>query len=114
MEDCIFCRIGKREIESMVVYEDREVIAFRDINPQAPVHILVIPKKHVAGVNDLGTEDQTLAGRLILVAQKVARQEGIARNGYRLVINSGEDAGQAVHHLHLHLLGGRKMKWPPG
>ncbi len=114
MDGCIFCKIGKREIESMVVYEDKDVIVFRDINPQAPVHILVIPKKHVAGLNDITADDQMLAGKLILVAQKVARQEKISESGYRLVINSGEDAGQAVQHLHVHLLGGRRMKWPPG
>jgi len=97
-----------------IVYQDEEITAFRDINPQAPVHILVVPSRHIPAVAALRPEDDALTGRLLLVARDLAEQEGIARTGYRLVINNGAQAGQSVDHLHLHLLGGRRMRWPPG
>jgi histidine triad (HIT) family protein len=114
MSDCIFCKIGAREIQSMVVYEDPEIIAFRDINPQAPVHILVIPKKHYGSPNEFEEQDGALLGRLMLAAQQIAQQEKIADRGYRMVLNCGQDGGQSVAHVHLHLLGGRQLGWPPG
>lgn len=114
MSDCIFCKIGAREIQSMVVYEDPEILAFRDINPQAPVHILVIPKKHYSSPNEFEEQDGALLGRLFLAAQQISRQEKIADRGYRMVLNCGQDAGQSVAHVHLHLLGGRQLGWPPG
>lgn len=112
MPDCIFCRIAKREIPSNIVYESDECVAFRDVNPQAPVHILVVPRKHVASLSE--TSDAPLVGRLSLVAAELAKKEGIAESGYRTVINTNADAGQTVFHIHLHLLGGRPMGWPPG
>ncbi|MFP4081019.1 MAG: histidine triad nucleotide-binding protein [Ectothiorhodospira sp.] len=114
MTDCIFCRIAQGEIPADKVYEDDQVVAFRDLNPQAPVHILVIPKRHVATLNDLPEEDTTLVGRLQQVAVQLARQEGIAEEGYRTVINCNPAGGQSVYHLHLHLMGGRQMAWPAG
>ncbi|MCG5534982.1 histidine triad nucleotide-binding protein [Ectothiorhodospira mobilis] len=114
MTDCIFCRIAQGEIPSDTVYEDDEVLAFRDLNPQAPVHILVIPKRHIATLNDLSAEDAGLVGRLHWVAAQLARQEGIAEDGYRTVLNCNPAGGQSVYHLHLHLLGGRQMAWPAG
>ena len=112
--DCIFCRIVRRQAPGDIVYQDEEVTAFRDINPQAPVHILVVPNRHIPAVAALGREDTGLAGRLILTARELAEREGIARAGYRLVFNNGPQGGQSVDHLHLHLLGGRPMRWPPG
>ncbi|MES9971403.1 MAG: histidine triad nucleotide-binding protein [Candidatus Thiodiazotropha sp.] len=114
MSDCLFCKFVSGEIEPDKVYEDDDVLAFRDINPQAPTHILIIPKRHIATLNELQPEDQALMGKLILTAQKVAQQEGIDQVGYRTVINCNEAAGQSVFHIHLHLLGGRNMQWPPG
>lgn len=114
MADCIFCKIAKREIQAMVVHETDEIMAFRDINPQAPVHVLVIPKKHYASVNDFTDADQGLIGKLALAAKNIARQEKLADRGYRLVWNCGVDGGQSVAHVHLHLLGGRALGWPPG
>lgn len=114
MAECLFCRIAAKEIPSDVVYEDELVLAFRDINPQAPVHLLVIPKSHVASVREIEEAHPLVASRLLRVARDLAAQEGVAESGYRLVVNTGRDAGQAVHHLHLHLLGGRGMAWPPG
>ena len=102
------------EIKADVIYEDGEVLAFRDINPQAPVHALVIPKRHISTLNDLGPEDQDIAGKLILTAGKVAEMEGISEQGYRTVVNCNAHGGQVVFHIHLHLLGGRRMGWPPG
>lgn len=110
----IFEKIIAREIPAEIVYEDDNVVAFRDIDPQAPIHILIIPRKVIATSNDLGTEDEELVGHMVTTAARIARQEGIADSGYRLVINCNKDGGQAVYHLHLHLLGGRPMKWPPG
>jgi histidine triad (HIT) family protein len=109
----IFKRIIDREIPAEIVYEDELCLAFRDVAPKAPVHVLLIPKKEIPAVEDLAADDQPLAGHLLLVAAKLARQLEL-NNGYRLVINCGPDAGQAVNHLHLHLLGGRPLGWPPG
>src|SRR5687767_14679704 len=111
-DSCLFCRIVRGEIPAKLVAETPECVAFRDINPQAPTHVLVIPREHVASLND--ARDPALVGRLALVAADIARQEGIADGGYRTVINTGADAGQTVFHIHLHLLGGRAMGWPPG
>ena len=107
--DCIFCKIVSGEIPSDKLYEDEELIAFRDINPQAPVHILIIPKLHIASTNELTIEHQKLITGLILAAKKLADRENIASSGYRLVLNCGQNGGQAVAHLHLHLLGGRRL-----
>ena len=112
MTDCLFCKMVAGEIKPDVVYEDDHILAFRDINPQAPVHILVIPKTHVATLNDL--DDSVLAGRLLQAAVKLAKKEGLAEEGYRTVLNCNEKGGQEVFHLHMHLLGGRQMTWPPG
>lgn len=112
--DCLFCKIAEGEMSADVVYRDDEVVAFRDINPQAPTHILVIPREHVASVNDLEAEHAPLVGRLYLAARELAEEEGIAEDGYRLVMNTGSEAGQSVFHIHLHLLGGRALSWPPG
>lgn len=112
MTDCLFCKIAAGIIKPDTVYEDSAVLAFRDINPQAPTHILIIPKVHVATLNDL--DDPQLGGKLLQTAAQIARQEGLAEQGYRTVINCNRDAGQAVFHLHLHVLGGRPMHWPPG
>jgi histidine triad (HIT) family protein len=112
--DCLFCRIAGGEIPADVIRSDPEMVAFRDIHPQAPTHVLVIPRKHIPSVNDLGSDDAELMGRLILMARELAREEGIADDGYRMVLNAGPDAGQSVFHVHLHLLGGRVFGWPPG
>ena len=109
MEDCIFCKIIKKEIPSNIVYEDVEIIAFRDINPVAPVHILVIPKKHIESLLDLKEEDELLVGKIYSVINKIAKQEQIAEKGFRVVVNCGEDGGQEVKHLHYHILGGKKL-----
>lgn len=114
MSECIFCKIAKGEIAAEIVYEDEEVVAFRDLNPQAPTHILLIPRKHIPTTNDLTEEDGGLMGKLLLAARDIARQEGIAEAGYRTVLNCNAAAGQTVFHIHLHLLGGRPMGWPPG
>ena len=114
MSDCLFCKMVSREIEPDIVYEDDHVLAFRDINPQAPVHVLIIPKRHISTLNDLEEGDAELIGRLHLAAKRVADQDGIAEAGYRTVFNCNEAGGQLVFHAHLHLLGGRAMGWPPG
>lgn len=111
--DTLFSKIIRREIPADIVYEDDLAIAFRDIQPQAPVHILVIPKKPIVKLADADSEDQALLGHLLLTVQRVAAQEGLT-NGYRTVINTGKDGGQTVYHLHIHLLGGRALAWPPG
>ena len=113
MSDTIFGKIIRREIPAHIVYEDDLALAFKDITPQAPTHILVIPKKPIPQLDAATTEDQYLLGHLLLTAKKVAQQVGLSK-GYRLVINNGKDGGQAVDHLHLHILGDRQMKWPPG
>lgn len=110
--DCLFCKIVRREIPAKLVYESDDCIALRDIDPKAPVHILVIPRDHIPSLD--AATDASLVGRLALVAAQIARQEGIAESGYRTVFNTNRDAGQTVFHLHLHLLGGRSMDWPPG
>ena len=109
----IFKKIIERQIPAVIVYEDDECLAFRDVNPQAPTHILVIPKREIPSVDALVDGDQSLVGRLVLVARKIAEQQGLA-GGYRLVVNCGADGGQTVGHLHIHLLGGRSLGWPPG
>ena len=112
--DTIFSKIIRREIPADIVYEDDEVLAFRDLNPQAPTHVLFIPKEPIATLDDATPEQAQLLGRLMLAVAAYARQEGIATPGYRVVINCGDQGGQTVYHLHLHLLGGRAMHWPPG
>lgn len=112
MSDCLFCKMITGEIKPDTVYEDESVLAFKDINPQAPTHILIIPKAHVPTLNDL--DDIALAGKMLLTAIQLAKQEGLAEDGYRTVFNCNEQGGQEVFHLHMHLLGGRQMKWPPG
>jgi histidine triad (HIT) family protein len=113
MKDCLFCRIIRGEIPARKVYEDEHTLAFEDINPQAPTHVLVVPKKHIAGLKEAKPEDAELIGRLHLIAAQIGRQRGI-EDGYRSVLNVGPRSGQSVFHLHVHLLGGRDMKWPPG
>ena len=112
--DCLFCKMVTGAIQPNKVFEDAEVLAFKDINPQAPVHVLVIPKRHIASANDLSDADAALIGKLFLAGRKIASDLGIAESGYRLVNNCGGDGGQTVWHLHLHMLGGRHMNWPPG
>lgn len=114
MDSCLFCGIAAGTIPSTPVYEDDDFVAFRDISPKAPTHILVIPRRHVASLNDLADGDADLAGRLLLAGRAVAAAEGLAEGGYRFVINCGDDGGQTVAHLHLHVLGGRALGWPPG
>ena len=114
MTDCLFCKISEGEIPCDKVYEDDDVLAFRDINPRAPVHILIIPRRHIATLNDFEEADLSIAGRLMLASRQIAAQEGIGEDGYRLVVNCNENGGQDVFHVHLHLLGGRRMNWPPG
>ena len=109
MNDCIFCKIINKEIPSSIVYEDSEIIAFRDINPVAPIHILVIPKKHIESLIDLKQEDELLIGKIYTVINRIAKQEGISEKGFRVIVNCGEDGGQEVRHLHYHLLGGKKL-----
>ena len=114
MSDCIFCQIARKEIETKLVHEDDYVVAFEDLNPKAPVHILAIPKEHIETVDDLNENHTTLVGRLVLTLKSLARERGLGDTGYRLVANCRESAGQSVWHLHFHLLGGRAMGWPPG
>ncbi|XXX76885.1 histidine triad nucleotide-binding protein [Sorangium sp. So ce134] len=111
---CIFCKIANKEIPSKVVLEDEHLIAFHDVNPQAPTHVLVIPKRHIAGIAQAAPEDEAVLGRLLLAARRVAELTGIAESGFRTVVNSGANAGQTVFHLHVHVIGGRSMAWPPG
>ncbi len=112
--DCLFCKILAGEIPADIIYESDTAIAFRDINPQAPTHVLVIPRKHIATINDIDDEDRLLVGSLYAAAKEIAAGEGIADSGYRAVMNCNEGAGQSVFHIHLHVLGGRPMGWPPG
>lgn len=114
MSDCIFCKIVAGDIPANKVYEDEHVVAFHDLNPQAPVHMLVIPKKHISTSNDIQPDDAELVGRMFLAAQQIARDKGISESGYRKVMNCNAEAGQTVFHIHLHVLGGRPMGWPPG
>ena len=111
-DSCLFCRIVRGEIPAKIVRQDEHTVAFRDIDPKAPTHIIVIPKRHVASLNE--ATDAPLLGRLLLAAREIAEGEGLAQSGYRTVINTGADAGQSVHHVHLHVIGGRAMAWPPG
>lgn len=115
MADCLFCKIAGGEIPSKFVYEDESVVAFRDINPQAPTHILIVPKKHIQSVADFQADDKDLAAHILIdVIPKLAKDFGVAENGFRVVVNTGEEGGQTVNHLHFHLMGGRSMTWPPG
>jgi histidine triad (HIT) family protein len=113
MTDCLFCKIANREIDSNIVLESEDVVAFRDINPAAPTHVLVIPKRHISSAHELGAADGDLLGQMFAALGKIAEDEGIA-GGHRIVTNIGPDAGQSVHHVHFHLIGGRSMSWPPG
>lgn len=114
MSGCLFCRIISREIPGKIVFEDEHSLSFEDVNPKAPVHLLIIPKQHIDQLAHLSPDNQEIMGRLFLIANRLAREKGIAKTGYRTVINNGEEAGQTVFHLHLHLLGGREFAWPPG
>ncbi len=111
---CIFCRIASKEVEAKIVYEDEKVMALEDVNPQAPAHLLVIPKNHIPTLQDIGNEESGLMDTLFFVINRMAKVRGLSEKGYRVVVNSGPAGGQTVYHLHLHLLGGRNMKWPPG
>lgn len=113
-QDCLFCRIAARAIPAQVVHETEHLLAFRDIDPKAPVHVLIIPKRHIASVNAVGAGDASLLGELFVAARAIAEAEGLTDDGYRLVVNTGTGAGQTVWHIHLHLLGGRDLRWPPG
>lgn len=114
MDNCLFCRIIKGEIPSEKVYEDEIVFAFKDIKPEAPSHVLIIPKKHISNINELESEDEAIIGHIYTAAKKIARDLGVDKTGYRVVANCGNDAGQTVYHIHFHLLGGRSLTWPPG
>ena len=114
VQDCLFCKIAGGEIPSEFVYEDDDCVAFNDISPQAPTHVLIIPKKHIASLDKTASDDKELLGHLMLAAASIARDKGFANNGYRTVVNTNEDGGQTVFHLHVHLLGGRKFIFPPG
>ena len=114
MNDCIFCKIIARKAPAQILYQDEQVTAFRDIHPVAPTHVLVVPNRHIASVNDLAEADELLAGHLFLVARIIAIQEGIDQSGYRLIANSGPNSGQLVFHLHLHVIGGQRMRFPMG
>lgn len=113
-KDCLFCRIVDGDLPADIVFEDDTLIAFRDINAKAPTHILLIPRRHIATMNDLQNGDESLAGELFITAARIAADEGLAEDGYRVVMNCNEAAGQSVFHIHLHLMGGRRMGWPPG
>jgi histidine triad (HIT) family protein len=112
--DCLFCKVANGDVPAELIYEDDKVVAFRDIAPQAPVHCLIIPREHIPSINDLNEEHTALMGHLIQVATKIASEQGVATDGYRLNINCNPQGGQTVYHIHLHLLGGRQMSWPPG
>ena len=114
MSECLFCKMVAGEIKPDVVFENDAVMAFRDVNPQAPLHVLVIPRVHIATTNDLTTENADIVGKLYLAAKQIAADEGVAEPGYRMVMNCNPGAGQSVYHIHLHVLGGRAMAWPPG
>jgi histidine triad (HIT) family protein len=114
MDQCIFCRIVERRVPARIVFEDDVIVAFEDTNPQAPIHILIVPRKHLTSLKDAIPDDAPLLGRLLMVAAQLARERGLELKGYRTVINTGSWAGQSVFHVHLHLLGGRVFRWPPG
>lgn len=114
MDDCIFCKIVNRQIPSRIVYEDDSILAFHDIDPKAPVHVLVIPKQHISSINEVTQENSQVIAHIFATMPRIAQQLGVKDSGYRVVVNCGKDAGQAVNHLHYHLLGGRSLTWPPG
>lgn len=114
MTDCLFCKIVAGDVPADIVYQDDDVVAFRDVNPQAPVHVLIVPRKHLSGYGNIADEDVPLLGKVARAAGRVAEQEGVATSGFRSVVNTGPAAQQSVRHLHLHVLGGRQMTWPPG
>jgi histidine triad (HIT) family protein len=114
MADCIFCKVATGEIDSKKVYEDADVVAFHDINKKAPVHILIIPRRHIATLLDISSDDLGLIGKIVAIATQLAKEHGISESGFRLVMNCNKDAGQSVDHIHMHLLGGRPLGWPPG
>lgn len=114
MKDCIFCKISEKKIPSKIVYEDKSCLAFEDLNPKAPVHILLIPKKHISNISSAKENDESLLGKLLAKAAMVAQKKVVEKSGYRVVINCGRDAGEQVPHLHFHILGGRNLNWPPG
>ena len=114
MTDCLFCKIREGEIPADIVYQDDDVMAFNDVNPQAPVHVLIIPKKHISTLNDAGDGDAEVLGKLFTAAKGIAKERGVDDDGYRTVVNCNEKAGQTVFHIHMHLLAGRFMTWPPG
>jgi len=116
MSECLFCKVRDGEIPAKLIYEDDDVLAFHDVNPQAPVHILIIPRKHISTVNELDVDagDERIMGKLFTTAKFIAAQEGVSEDGFRLVVNSNSRAGQTVFHIHMHLLAGRNMNWPPG
>lgn len=113
-QECLFCRIVAGEIPADIIYEDDACLAFRDIHPQAPTHVLIIPRQHIASLNEASQANESTLGRLLLAAASIAKSEGLSESGYRTVINTGAGAGQSVFHLHLHILGGRTLNWPPG
>lgn len=112
--DCVFCKIIAGEIPAKIIYQDDAIVAFDDLYPKAPVHKLIIPKKHIATINDLTATDADLVGKMVIIAKQLAAEYNIAESGYRVLMNCNEDGGQAVYHLHLHLIGGRSLRWPPG
>ena len=114
MDNCLFCKIINGDIAAKKVYENEHIIAFNDIDPKAPVHILVIPKKHIRSINELNSSDINLAGEIILAAKKIAKDQGVNSKGFRVVFNTNDDGGQTVYHIHMHIMGGRQMQWPPG
>jgi len=114
LKDCLFCKIAAGEMETDFVYQDKKVVVFKDLNPQAPVHLLIVPKKHISDLNNLQSEDNELIGHIYQVAKKMAAKYDVSDSGYRLVSNCGDDGGQTVYHIHFHLLGGRELQWPPG
>jgi histidine triad (HIT) family protein len=114
MPDCLFCRLAAGEIPASIVYEDAQLVAFKDITPQAPTHVLIIPRRHIATLNDLEAGDEALVGEMTRRAAAIAKEQGLAERGYRVVFNCNADAGQTVFHIHMHLLGGRRLGWPPG
>jgi histidine triad (HIT) family protein len=113
-DTCLFCRIAAGSIPARLAHEDDDTLAFHDTDPRAPVHVLIIPRRHISAVDQLGDSDAGIMGKLLLTARKLGRELGVADSGYRLVLNNGADAGQSVDHIHMHLLGGRPLKWPPG
>ncbi len=114
MTDCLFCKIRDGEIPADIVFENDAVLAFNDVNPQAPIHIIIIPRKHISTINDVEDADELIMGKLFSAAKEIANQKGVSDDGYRLVVNCNEKAGQTVFHIHMHLLAGRAMTWPPG